>query len=409
MSRGLTIIKTNGNLGRTASNTDMVSAMVTNGVATSELALETVYELRSLEDAAALGLDAAYDDTNSVLVSHHIERAFLRNPSIILHIMLVAQTVTLTEMVDKENEFLAKLLREKNGEIVQWAVARNPAVGYEPTLVTGLDEDVVNAVSKAQELIEFEETKFRFSDGFIEGRSFNGTATNALDVRTLASDGVSVVIAADKNISNAKAIYNGYAAVGDVLGVCSLVAVSQNIGELSDDYNLTDANNDAFIVAGLSSNKPMTDYSDTAIETLNDKGYIFAESTPGRAGYWLNDSHNCVETTSDFAYKEGSRTIKKAIKLARTALLPRIKRRIPVDTTTGFIAKTEAKDLEAIIETSIAVMQSDGDISGGIDSYVNPEQNVLSTSKFECELTFIPVAIGRAITLKIGFNNPFKK
>ncbi len=409
MSRGLSIKKTNGNLGRTASNSDMVSAMVMNGVATSELALGTVYELRSMEDAEALGLDADYDDTNSVLVSHHIERAFLRNPSVILHIMLVAQTVTLTQMVDKENEYLAKLLREKNGEIVQWAVARNPSVGYTPTLVTGLDEDVVNAIPKAQALIEFEETQFRFADGFIEGKSFNGTATAALDLRTLEADGVSVVIAADKTISALKTIYNGYAAVGDVLGLASLVSVSQNIGELADEFNLTDADNEAFIVAGLSSNKAMSEYSDTAIETLNDKGYIFAEATPGRAGYWLNDSHNCVVNTSDFAYKEGSRTIKKAIKLARVALLPRIKRRIPVDTTTGFIAKTEAKDLETLIKTSIAGMQSDGDISGGIDAYVNPEQNVLETSEFECELTFVPVAIGRAITLKIGFNNPFKK
>lgn len=409
MFRGLNIEKTNGNLGRTASNTDMVSAIVMNGVVTSNLTLDTVYELRSVEDAEALGLNADYDDTNNVLVYHHIQRAFLRNPSIILHIMLVAQSVTLTQMVDKDQEYLAKLLREKNGEIVQWAVARNPEIGFTPTLISGLDEDVVNAVPKAQELLTFEETQFRFSDGFIEGRSFNGTATNALDLRTLNSDGVSVVIGADTNISKAKAIYNGYAAVGDVLGLCSLVEVSQNIGELAVEFNLTDANNEAFIVAGLSSNKPMSEYSGTSIETLNSKGYIFGEATPGTAGYWLNDGHNCVVNTSDFAYKEGSRTIKKAIKLARTALLPRIKRRIPVDTNTGFISKPEAKDLESIIETSIAVMQSDGDISGGIRAWVNPEQNVLSTSKFECELTFVPVAIGRAITLKIGFNNPFKK
>lgn len=408
MSRGLNIIKTNGNLGRTASNTDMISALVMNGLATADVVLGTVYELRSTDEAEALGLDADYDDTNSVLVYHHIQRAFLRNPSIILHIMLVAQTVTLTEMVDKENEYLAKLLREKNGAIVQWAVARNPVVGYTPTLVTGLDEDVVNAIPKAQALIEFEETKFRFSDGFIEGKSFNGTATAALDVRSLASDGISVVIAADPSISAAKAIYNGYAAVGDVLGVCSLVAVSQNIGELADDYNLTDADNLAFITAGLSSNKLMYEYSDVAIETLHDKGYIFAESTPGKAGYWFNDSSNCTAITSDYAYKENTRTIKKAIKLTRVALLPRMKRRIPVDPTTGFIANTEAKDIETAIKTAIQVMQSDGDISGGIDAYVNPEQNVLSTSKFECEVTFVPVAIGRAITLKIGFTNPFK-
>ncbi|MDN3621344.1 DUF2586 family protein [Polaribacter undariae] len=408
MSRGLIITKSNGNLGRTASNTDMVSAIVMNGLATDDLELDAIYELRSLDDAAALGLDADYDLVNEVLVFHHLERAFLRNPSIILHLMLVAQTVTLTEMVDKDNEYLAKVLREKNGTIVQWAVALNPVTSYEATLLTGLDADVVSAIPKAQELTAFEESKHRFSDGFIEGRSFNGTATNALDTRTLDSDGVTVVIVADTAISKAKEIYNGYAAVGDVLGLCSLAAVSQNIGELADEFNLTDANNDAFITAGLSSNKAMSEYSDADIETLHDKGHVFAESTPGKAGFWLNDSSTCTAITSDYAYKENNRTIKKAIKLARVALLPRLKRRIPVDATTGFIAKTEAKDIETALISAVTIMQSDGDVSGGIDAYVNPEQNVLADSKFECELTFVPVAIGRSITLKIGFKNPFK-
>lgn len=408
MSRGLNIVKTSGNLGRKESNTDMISAMVMNGIATNELVLGSVYEIRSIEDAATLGINEAYDDANNVLVFHHIQRAFLRNPSIILHIMLVAQEVTLTQMVDKENEYLAKLLREKNGEITLWAVARNPVVGYTPTLVTGLDEDVVNAIPKAQELINFEESKFRFSDGFIEGRSFNGTATNALNVRGLDSEAITVAILADPIISKSKAIYNGYAAVGDVLGLFSLAAVSQNAGELTEDFNLTDKNNAAFITAGLSSNKLMSEYSDVSIETLHEKGYVFAESTSGKVGFWLNDSNTCTLETSDFAYKENNRTIKKAIKLARVALLPRLKRRIPVDPTTGFIAKTEAKDIETSIKTALQIMQSEGDISGGIDAYVNPEQNVLSTSKFECELTFVPVSIGREITLKIGFNNPFK-
>lgn len=408
MSRGLNIIKTNGNLGRRAPNTDMVSALVMNGLATDELVLGSVYEIRSVDDAVILGIDADYDATNSVLVFHHIQRAFLRNPSIILHIMLVAQSVTLTEMVDKENEYLAKLLREKSGEIVQWAVARNPEVGYTPTLITGLENDVVTAIPKAQELIKFEESKHRFSDGFIEGRSFNGTATNSLDLRTLNSDGVSVVILADHAISLAKTIYNGYAAVGDVLGICSVASVSQNIGELDENFNLTNTDEKAFIKAGLSSGKEISEYSDVAIETLHDKGYIFGETTPGKVGFWLNDSSTCVAITSDYAYKENNRTIKKAIKLAKAALLPRLKRRIPVDPITGYIASTEAKDIETSIRTAIQVMLSDGDISGGIDAYVNPKQNVLSTSKFECEVTFVPMAIGRSITLKIGFSNPFK-
>lgn len=412
MSRSkVTVQKLQGGLGRRATNTDMISGLCMNGIATANLDLGTTYELRSEQDARGYGLDEAYDEANSVLVFHHISRVFLRNPSAILFIMLVPQTVTLTEMVDKDNSYLAKLLREKTGQVVQWAVARNPAVNYTPTLQNGLDADVVTVISKAKELIEFEETKFRYADGFIEGRSFNGTATGALDLRTLDAEGVSVVIGADKEISETKAIYNGYAAVGDALGICSLAAVSQNIGELTEAFNLTNSNAGAFLRAGLSSNAAIGTYSDTDLDTLQTKGYIFAESTEvnqGRVGYWFNDSHCCVAIDSDYAYKENNRTIKKAIKLARLSIVPRLKGRIYVNPDTGQIQRTDAKDIETTLKTAIEPMLADGDISGGIDAYVDPEQNILATSLIECELTFVPVAIGRQITLKIGFKNPLK-
>lgn len=404
----VTVTVGDGNLGRRSPNTDMVSALVMNGVATGDYALGDIVELLSVADAEAIGLDAAYDADNTVLVHHHISRFFLRNPSGVLHIMLVAQAVTLTEMVDKDENYMAKLLRDKSGAVVQWGVVRNPADGYIPTLETGLDADVVSAIPKAQELLDFEFDHFRYSDAFIEGRSFNGTAAAALDLRTLASKGVSVVIAADKSISEGDALFNGYAAVGDVLGITSFAAVSQNIGELSEEFNLTNVAQEVFITAGLSSNKPLSDYSDTELDALHDKGYIFGDTNPGEVGFWLNDSSTCIALTSDFAYKENNRTINKAIKLARKALQPRIKSRIYVDPDTGKIAATDAKELETLTRGALKPMLNDGDLSGGIDAYVNPDQNILSTSVLNVELTFVPVAIGRQIKLTIGFDNPLK-
>jgi hypothetical protein len=70
------------------------------------------------------------------------------------------------------------------------------------------------------------------------------------------------------------------------------------------------------------------------------------------------------------------------------------------------MAVETVKDLETITKVSLDPMVASGDISGGVDAYINPEQNVLATSEFEVLLTFIPVAIGRRITLKVGFRNP---
>jgi hypothetical protein len=404
----ITVTKSNGNLGRRTPNADMVSALVMNGVATASYALGDIVEFRSAADAEALGLDAAYDAANNVLVHHHIERFFLRNASGILHVMLVDQAVTLTEMVDKDEDYLAKLLRDKAGAVVQWAVALNPVIGYVPTLVTGLDEDVVDAIPKAQELINAEFEKFRYSDGIIEGRSFNGTTAAALDLRTLEAENVSVVIASDPAIADDHAIKNGYAAVGDVLGLVSFAAVSQNIGEQSADFNLTNAAQNVFETAGLSSNKPLADYTDTDLDTLHDKGYIFADVNAGEVGFWLNDSSTCTGLDSDYAYLENNRTINKAIKQARAALNPRIKARIYVDPDTGKISATDAKSFESDVVAKLRPMKADGDISGGIDCYVDPEQNILATSEIKVEVTFVPVAIGRQIKLTIGFKNPLK-
>lgn len=402
----ITVIKSNGNLGRRTPNADMVSALVMNGLATANYALGTIIELLSIDDAISIGLTAEYDTANNVLVHHHIARFFLRNGSGVLHLMLVDQTVTLTEMVDKDEDYLAKVLRDKAGAIVQWAVARNPVIGYVPTLVTGLDEDVVNAIPKAQELLEAEFDKFRYSDGIIEGRSFNGTAAAALDLRTLDSENVSVVIASDPAVAETHAIKNGYAAVGDVLGLVSIAAVSQNIGEQSANFNLTNVAQNIFETAGLSSNKPISNYNDADLDALHSKGYLFGDVNVGEVGFWLNDSSTCTSLDSDYAFIENNRTINKAIKQARLALGPRIKARIYVDPDTGKIAATDAKSFETDVIARLRPMLADGDISGGIDCYVNPDQNILATSQIDVEVTFVPVAIGRQIKLTIGFKNP---
>lgn len=51
-------------------------------------------------------------------------------------------------------------------------------------------------------------------------------------------------------------------------------------------------------------------------------------------------------------------------------------------------------------------MQTDGDLSGGIDTYVDPSQNVLATSNLNVAITAVPVPIGRQITINLGFSNP---
>ena len=407
---GLEIIKTDGNLGRQEPSEDNVTGMVLNAVATAEMDLGTIYPINSLADAEALLLNDAYDDDNDVLVYHRIKRLFVRQPSIKLYILPVAQDVTLTQMADKENEYLAKLLRNQEGEIRQAIIARNPDGDYVPTIEDGLNDEVVASVFKAQELTEAEFEKGRYVDIFVEGRNFTGTTAAVKDLRDLVTEcpDVSVVLMADNDISKKKAAYLKYAAVEDYVGIVSKAAVSQNPGELIENFNLTNVAAGAFLNPGLSSGNHINTYTDSDLEVLNEKGYVFA-TNQGVAGYHIEDSNTCAKITSDYAQLENSRSIKKAIRLARKALLPKVKGRLYVDPDTGQLAAEDRKELEAVTVESINPMVADQDVSGGVEAYIDPAQNILATSEFEVQFSFIPVAIGRKITLKIGFKNPLKK
>jgi hypothetical protein len=193
------------------------------------------------------------------------------------------------------------------------------------------------------------------------------------------------------------------------LGIISLAAVSQDPGELIDKFNLSNAGLGMFETAGLSSNLGVDTYADADLDLLNDKGYIFPDIVPGIDGSFLSDSHTCSPLlNNDYAYIENNRTIEKAIFLARTALLPKVKSRFKVDSTTGQMQDDDRKALESLGKKSIEGMEDDGDISGGRDCYVDPDQNLLSGDVLNVELSFTPVSIGRQLVLSIGFSNPFK-
>jgi len=404
----VTINKTNGNLGRRTPNADAVFGMVLSAPAIAgKLQNGVVYPMVSINDATTIGINAAYDTANNVLVYHHINRFFQRNPNASLYLITAPQTASLADMVNVTGNYAPALLRSQNGKIKYVGVARNPAAGYTPVLDGGLDQDVIAAVTNAQALYTSEFAQFRYAGFLIEGRSFNGTAAAATDLSTLASTNVSVTIAADPAISIANAAYNGYAAVGDVLGIISLAAVSQDPGEQTPAFNLQNTGLSMFATAGLSSNLPMSSYVDADLNALNDKRYIFPDVEAGVDGFFLSDSHVCAPiANNDYAYIENNRTIEKAIFLARTAMLPLVKSRIRINPSTGLLLPQVCKTIETTGNASLKGMYTDGDISGGIDTYVDPTQNLLATSSLVIQMTFVPVGIARAITIPIGFTNP---
>ncbi|MBI1228215.1 MAG: hypothetical protein GC192_23480 [Bacteroidetes bacterium] len=405
----ISITRKSGQLGRKATNLDGVIGFIGNGVAVaSKLTLGVIYKCYSIDDVEALGLDATYDSDNTVLLYHHLQRLYHWNPSAEVHLMVLAQTATMADMVDIANTSNAKKLsKDSGGRVKMLCVNRNPASGYTPTLATGLDADVIAAITKAQALVEEEASENREISVFLEGRSFNGTAASALDLRTKDAEGVSVVIAADNDISGGDALYNGYAAIGDFAGMISKAAVSRTCCEPVEEFNLLDEAKGYWQNVGLSSNAKLSTFADSSLTTLDDKGFIFADPVPDLTGAWFNDTHTCVLATSDYAFIENNRTINKMIRLARKAILPYVKGRLQVDPDTGYLDPHQKSSLEDMVADSLEVMKTDGDLSGDVDCYINEQVNLLAGDTLVVEITGVPVAIGRSISLKVGFNNPF--
>jgi len=389
---GISIKLLNGGLGRRQPTEDAVFGFVTNGIAVpGKLDTGKVYQLKGTRDANLIGLDKEYDTTNNLLVYHHIERFFLRNPNAELNILLADSGITMLDLLDKDSIYAQKLLKEAGGRIKVLFVSHESQAG-----------DLNSVVPKAQELHDSEFSKFRYVDIVLESGA--GGITPFTDLRTLASPNVSVVVAQDPAIA---ALFPSYSAVGDFCGHLSSIAVSQNVGEQIPEFNMVDVANNAFISASING-MPVEQYTDQDLDNWDTSGFIFLAPVSGLPGLYWNDSHTCTLISDDYAFIERNRVIHKAIRLVRTALLPKVKGRVKVDSATGVILPEERKALENTAASSLDILVGAGDLSGGVDAYIAPDQNILQTDELITEITFVPVAIGRKITLSIGFKNPLK-
>src|ERR1022692_4333340 len=98
---GLTIVKTQGGLGRKTPSADATGALVLQGPEVGGLANGVYVKLQNIKDLEALGIDATYDSDNVVLVHYHVGEVFRLAPNATIYLMLVAQdTVSMTQMCD---------------------------------------------------------------------------------------------------------------------------------------------------------------------------------------------------------------------------------------------------------------------------------------------------------------------
>ena len=386
-----------------------VAADAANGI--SGIALGQTVKLTSLTDAEAYGINESYDSTNSLSVYRHISEFYRMFPNGTLYLMLYSGDM---EAAFAE-QYAKKLIIDANGEIRILGIANTQAAATEEYL-NGFPEDVFGSIQLGQQLYDWAFSTFRPCQIILEGRDFNAAnAASALDLRNITISNqvleafkVSVCIAQDwKFADGLDAIRKKMADLGTMLGSIAKKAVNENIGEV-EGGNLVDTTNNKWLVAGLSNHQTIAGW-DSQLEALDSKGYIFAISYTGIAGYYWNNDHTCTPIKKD---KDGyfneytisyGRVHDKAVRDLRTCLLPKVKSTQPVDPDTGKLPQALVTYFERLADDDVFnAMAAEGLITAG-KTTVDPESDLLISPR-ELKVSFVLVPTGQIDEIKGTIN-----
>lgn len=222
------------------------------------------------------------------------------------------------------------------------------------------------------------------------------------DLRALNADRVAVLISGDatgKGRALADDLGAPYVpAAGAVLGAMARAKVSEHIGWVEKfDLSAGAELQETCFADGQVFGKKAT----AILEALHEKGYVFLRRHIGVAGAYVNDTPTCALATSDLAYLENVRTLQKAKREIRAALLPKLNAPLLVDAD-GKLAPGTVKLFENLAARPLSLMQAAAEVSN-YAVFIDPEQDVLATSILQIVAKIQPVGVARYINVSIGF------
>jgi hypothetical protein len=400
-----TVIVGNGNLGRVAPSEDGITLILASGVSVSgKFALGDVLgPFFSLDDAEAMGITSKYDDTNTCMAWKQISDFYSEaGNGTEVYVQVLAKTVTMADMATINGSYLAVVLPLLGAKIRLVILSRTPQTGYTPVITAQLEADVTNAIIKAQELVDYEQTKNRRISVFIEGRNWGGTASSSLNLRDADAgpnaNRVSLIIGNDYDYATSQTYRNQYASVGLLGGRAAKGPVNRNVGRIkSGKLKITNP--------GLSNGAKIQTLGDTNEETLNAKGYIYIKAVFPNPGFYFNDDHCACVITDDYAFVSHGRTIDKAARICQAVFAREINDEVYVEVETGKLPAATVKNYQGLVETNINSNMA-GEMSGA-SAFCDPNQNVLSTDKIKTKVSIIKTGTSRILETELGFDNPF--
>ena len=293
------------------------------------------------------------------------------------------------EVAGLDGQDIQDIVNESNGDIRQLAV-------YLKTSWLAADIGII------QSAIEALQVEYKRLNGIYAADQTGDTLSALVDLRTGSNDRVSACIGADGGGEGFRLIDVmgiSISCIGAMLGVTAFAAVHENIGwvgkfEISGDGELD--------TLAFTTNDLYKSVSTPTLALLENRGYVYARKYIGRSGSFFNDSATNVTVSSDYAYIENGRTIDKAIRGINEALTDYLNSPLYVDPNTGRLSELTIEIFRNAASIPLVVMLTDGELSG-YEVIIDPEQNVLSTSKIEITVKLVPVGVAREIVVNIGY------
>lgn len=396
MLPGVIINIENGALGGVPGTNDGITGMMLSGIAVAtKIALNEPKQIFSLAEAVALGLDEAYDTDNGLDVYKQIKSFYAEAlTGKELWIMLVAQTVTLADMLDKAAaDNAVKLLDAAKGTIRVLAASRVPDLAYTATILDGLDSDVYAAATNAQALAEEFTAQMKPLRVVVGAREWSGNAGDLADLHARSDNRVAISLTGHSN-------GNLNADVGVVLGRLAAIPVQRNIGRVKDGS--------LSLLSAYFTDGETAESKELAWASIYAKGFVFVRRYAGKSGYYFVDDLTATSLTDDYSTLSKGRVIDKALTLTYNTYINEVNDEVLINDD-GTLSAAYVKSLQALIENVINQSMTSGNEISAVKCTIDETQNILATNKLVVSIKITPVGYAKEIEISLGFNNPLNQ
>lgn len=392
--RGVEI--TEGKIGANTATDGREFALVAGGVAVADkLSIGEIYELKRPSDAIALGISAAYDETNDCRLSRHISEFYrIAGEGKTLVICVVALGTTPADMVAKAKELI--LDRDIVSDI---AFAYNPAANYAPTLLNGMDSNVFAGIKALNDMAIWADVNDRPVHTILECRGLGDTLSSVADLRSMeiesqpySAEKVTLVAGQDWDFAEGlSTLGKKFADVGAFLGCVAAQAWNRNPGEVAT-MGLTNVDKGLWITGGLSNHQKYTAVYDS-LDVLDQKGYVFPIKYTGMAGYFWNNGHTCAPVVIDADGNMNQHTIyyshtfNMAKRALRIAFLPEVKKVQELEL--GMLGASLVAYYNEVGDSAFDVLSAKGLISKG-STNTSADSDLLVAKQLDVEFGVVP-------------------